>query len=65
MKSLAGLKEALEDEVANDIAFKSVAVRILLRTGVNLSEFEDSDEFDEETIAKVAATAREMGYLAN
>lgn len=64
MKNLAGLKEALESEVGNDIAFKSVAVRILLRTGVNLSDFDESADTDAATIEKVAKTAREMGYLA-
>jgi hypothetical protein len=64
MENLSAVKSALEAEIGNPIAFKSVAVRIFLRTGVNLQEDTSALDADAEKVAEVQSEAREMGYLS-
>lgn len=59
---LTQIKNSLETQVGSPVAFSSVIIRVMLKTGVNLKEIKPDQDKDPVTITKVKTFVGTLGY---
>ncbi len=62
MKSLIEVRQALEDHLKNETTLRTIAARLILRTGVNLLEPAPHHLTDKAMIKKVCENLKAMGF---
>lgn len=61
MKSLIEVRQKLENHLKNEATLRTIAARIILKTGINLLEPKATQLNDKATIKKVCDTLKAMG----
>ena len=62
MQSLEQVRKTLSAMLNNQILFSLVNTRVILRTGVDLVAIKEQEDRDPESVARVLAALKAMGY---
>jgi len=62
MATVTALSSGLERQLNNNVSFKAINTRVLLRTGVNMAKPKPTQDSDQVVVEKVRTALAEMGY---